>query len=355
MKKWFSKSKSSEVSPAIARSATLGYRYPQDGTPGPRVYEEMLLDPVVRNAVTVKKLGALAPPWRIVSGGDERKLQYIETMFAEMDGSPETVLYDALDAVAKGYSVLEKTFGVGLPGFPEAVTLRAVKPKDPALFGFDVDEFLNVRSLVLHVPGEPPREVPRDKFIVYVHNRRYMQPYGDSDLRAAYKHWRIKRALIDQWSAHLEKYASPAIIGKFKRGISEEEQAQLLQSLDDVQRQSALVHPDDVDVSLLDGRRSAESGYLEAIEYHNREIARTILGQTLTTDDSRKVGSLALGRVHLQVMVMLLTGVRRDVAESVIQEQVIRPLIDLNFGPGSYPTLVFQEPTLDVFRTGDAL
>jgi phage gp29-like protein len=94
------------------------------------------------------------------------------------------------------------------------------------------------------------------------------------------------------------------------------------------------------------------SGYLEAIDYHNREIARAILGQTLTTEDSRRIGSLALGKVHLQVLIMQLAGLRRNLAERVMNEQFIRPLIELNFGPGLYPKLAFEEPDLDVFRTG---
>jgi phage gp29-like protein len=353
--KLFSRKKKSETAPAIAKTSTLAYRYPLDGVPGLRVYDEMLDDPLVRSAITVKKLGALAVPWKLQPSGDARKDTFIETMFAEMDGSPTGVLYDALDAIAKGYSVMEKIYETDLTGFGPSVWIKKVKPKDPASFGFEVDEFLNINSLVLHVPGEGASELPPDKFIFYAYNRKYSQPYGESDLKSAYRHWRIKRALIEQWNAHLEKYASPAIVGKFQRGLSEEEQAALLDSLDKVQRQSALIHPDDIEVSLLDGRRTAESGYLEAIDYHNREIARAILGQTLTTDDSRRIGSLALGKVHLQVLIMQLNGLRQDVAERVMNEQIIRPVIDMNFGGGAYPRFVFEEPELDVFRTGNVV
>lgn len=42
----------------------------------------------------------------------------------------------------------------------------------------------------------------------------------------------------------------------------------------------------------------------------------------------------------------------KNVAECVMNEQVIRPLIDMNFEPGNYPVFEFEEPDLDVFRTG---
>lgn len=38
-----------------------------------------------------------------------------------------------------------------------------------------------------------------------------------------------------------------------------------------------------------------------------------------------------------------------------MNEQIIRPIIDMNFGPGGYPKFAFEEPELDVFRTGSVV
>ncbi len=345
--------KPKDYAPAIARAVKAGLTYPgaANAVFGQRIsldaYEEMLCDPLIKSAITVKKLGALAVPWELVPQ-DSSRTKFIEKMFANMQGSVDGILLNAMDALTKGYSVMEKV----LIEDKGAIFLHAVKPKDPALFGFEVDEFLNVKSLSLHVPGEQERALPTDKFVIYAHNQRYGRPTGESDLRAAHRHWKIKSELIRQWSGHLEKFASPTVTGKYKRGLPEPAQGALLDALDKVQRQSALIYPDDVEVSLLEGGREARTAYLDAIDYHNREIARAILGQTLTTDDSRRVGSLALGKVHLQVLVMQLGGLRKDLAERVMNEQIIRPMIELNFGDGKYPVFRFIEPELDVFRTG---
>lgn len=342
-----------DSAPAIARAAKAGLAYPGGSNAifGQRVsletYEEMLTDPLIKSAITVKKLGTLAVPWEIVPKDSDRT-RFIEEMLAKMQGSVESVLFDAMDALAKGYSILEKV----LIEDGGSVRLHAVKPKDPALFGFEVDEFLNIVSLTLHIPGERSISLPRDKFVIYAHNQRYGRPTGESDLRSAHRHWKLKSDLIKQWSGHLEKFASPTVTGKYKRGLPEEAQGALLDALERIQRQSALIYPDDVEVALLEGGREARSAYLDAIDYHNREIARAILGQTLTTDDSRRVGSLALGKVHLQVLVMQLAGLRKDLAEKVMNEQIIRPMIELNFGDGESPVFRFMEPELDVFRTG---
>lgn len=351
-----------DIAPSVTKSLLDSFRYPgaaQDFA-GQRIdlrtYDEMQCDPLVRSALQVKKLGTLAVDWRLESANESpeatTRLQFIRYVFSEMQSEILGVLFDALDALAKGFSVQEIVFVHDGREFEGMLRIHAIKAKNPEFFGFDVDEFLNIRSLTLHVPGEPVKELPISKFIVFAHNQQYGQPAGESDLRSAYRHWRIKRELITQWTAHLEKFASPTVMGKFRRGTPPEDQNALLNALDKLQRQSAVVYPDDIEVGLLDGQRLGETGYLEAIDYHNREIARAILGQTLTTEDSRRMGSLALGKVHLQVLIMQLAGLRRNLAERVVNEQIIRPLIDINFGAGHYPRFVFDEPELDVFRTG---
>jgi phage gp29-like protein len=358
---WKRRKKSGDQAPAIPRSVSHILEYPGAASAlfgkalSLSVYDEMLEDPFVRSAVTVKKLGALAAPWTLDAGRGQdadRKLAFIQYAFDEMEGSVDGLLYDALDAIAKGFAILEMNFVRDRREFKGLVRIESAKPKDPAMFGFDVDEYLNVRRLTLHVPGEPPISLPIEKFVLFAYAQSYGRPTGVSDLRAAHRHWQIKKELIRQWSAHLEKFASPTVTGRYKRGLPEDAQGALLDALDRLQRQSAVVFPDDIEVGLLEASRQARSGYAEAIDYHNREIARAILGQTLTTDDSQRVGSLALGKVHLQILIMQLKGLRRSLAERVVNEQIIRPLIDANFEPGAYPKFRFEETELDAFRSG---
>jgi phage gp29-like protein len=349
MLRLFSRKREPEIAPAIARAARALYRWPRSVGVSHAVYDEMQKDPLVRGALIVKKLGALAPRWRIREHGDGSRNEFIGEMLANMEGSVEAMLFDAMDALAKGYAVLEKVWGRDEAG---RIVLKSAKPKDPSLFGFEVDEFLNILSLNLQVPGEEVRVLPVSKFIIYVHGQKYEQPYGEPDLLSAHRHWAIKRELVGQWAAHLEKFASPTIVGKFKRGLSEDSQAKLLETLEEAKRQSSLIHSDDIEVTLLEKQKEWQSGYLEAIDYHNREMARAILGQTLTTDDSARIGSLALGKVHLQVLVMQLAGLRSQLADKVMNEQVIKPVIDINYGGEPYPVFEFAEPALEMFRTG---
>jgi phage gp29-like protein len=317
------------------------------------VYDQMEHDAMVQTALTLKRLGVLAAPYRIVPAGDSsaarRNATYVESQFQAMRGSPETILAGAMDAFSKGWSVQEMLWETD----GRLLRLAEVKPKDPSLFVFEMDAFGNLERLLLQLPGESPRELPRGKFALYFHRPGYARAKGRSDLDAAHRHWQSKGALLNAWKLHLERFASPTVLGKFERGLSSEEQAAILAALQNLHQNTAIVYPQEIEIGTLGGSREPSTGFVEAIEFHNREIARSILGQTLTTDEGRRVGSLALGKVHLQVLLLQLEGLRKELADVVMTEQVIRPMVELNFGPEELPRFEFEPVSLSAFSSGE--
>lgn len=383
MLKLFGRSrKRREVAPQFTRFERHIQRSPglPPGALAYSVYDRMEQDSMIQTALTLKKLGVLAAPGKIVPANNtdsaKAKAEFAEGVLASMEGSAQTVLYQAMDAFAKGWSTQELIWEASSPadlGIGELarsarsnlrssgsewrgnsiLALRAVKPKDPSLFGLELDAFGNIRNLNLQLPGEPPVALARGKFIVYRNRSTYGKVRGRSDLDAAYHHWTAKSELLEAWKFHLDRFAMPTVFGRFVPGFSAEEQASLLGALQDIQSRTAILHPDTVSVGTLGGEREASTGYMEAIEFHNREIARAILGQTLTTDEGKRVGSLALGKVHLQVLLLHLESIRRELADTVMTEQVLRPLIELNFGPGEVPRFEFAPITVSAFATGE--
>ena len=278
----------------------------------------------------------------------QKAAEFVQSNFEQMEGSPSTILMGAMDAFARGWSVQEMVF------YKEKgkVNLAAVHPKDTQYFGLDVDQFGNIKNLNLQIPGITPRNLPRAKFAVYVNRRNYANPKGQSDLDAAYGSWKSKQTLLKAWNVHLEKFAMPTVLGQYEAGVPTEEQSSILAALQDLQNNTAIVYPSEIDIKTLGGDKGPSTGFQEAIEFHNREIARAILGQTLTTDEGRRVGSLALGKVHLQVMLLQINALRRELADTVMTEQIIRPLVEMNFGSGHTPQFAFDEVGSDVFATG---
>ncbi|MFN3730147.1 MAG: DUF935 family protein [Fimbriimonadaceae bacterium] len=303
---------------------------------------QMQRDAMIQTALTIKKLGVLAAGYRIEPGDASatarRAATYIEGELNQMEGSPHGVMFAAMDAFARGWSIQELVF----ERRDHQVGLRAIRPKDPSLFGLKMSSAGRIEGVELHLPGETPRAVPRDRFVIYLYRPSYRRLKGMSDLEAAHPHWRAKTGLLDAWRLHLERFASPTVLGQYQRGLPAEEQAAILAALRDLHRNTAVVYPDEIRVDLLGGGKESSSGFIEAIEFHNREMARAILGQTLTTDEGRRIGSLALGRVHLQILLLQLDALRRELEDGVMTEQVIKPLVQLNFGDVPVPRFRFD-------------
>ena len=336
------------------------------------VYDEMQNDAQVRSCLNTKKFAVLSKGWSVRPASDSpedvRIARLVEFCLNDMKGSVADMLFKVLDAVAKGFSVCEINYRriEGGP-FDGMIGLASVKSKDPAEFGFEMDEFLNVRGLTYHGAGagvqlrpqhcgEPqhlggsqhnrdvgagvalqPRLLPAEKFIVYTHMPVYELPHGQSDLRAAYKHWWSKEVILKFWNLYLEKFGMPTAKGTYRRGVSKDQQDELLRVLDKIQQETALVVPEDVTIELLEAQRSGDAGYVAAIEFHNKQIAKAILGQTLTSDEGSRVGSLALARVHMDVLRFYLERLKRDLEETVMREQLVRRLVEFNFGRAECP------------------
>jgi phage gp29-like protein len=315
-------------------------------------YDEMETDSMIQTAMTIKKQAVLAASFKIIPSDDSalarQKAEFVSETFNQMEGSARSILLGAMDAFVKGWSVQEMVFET----HGEGIHLKAVRQKDPSNFGLKMDAFGQVEALTVHVPGEEQSEVPREKFVIYINRGRYGKPKGVSDLDAAWKHYLAKKALQNAWRAHLERFASPTILGRYERGLPPEEQSGILGALRDLHQHTAIVFPKEIEISTLHGSAADNESFLRAIEFHNREIARSILGQTLTTDEGRRVGSLALGKVHLQILMLQIDAIRRELADSVMTEQVIRTIVEMQFGPGPIPRFEFDSEPNEMFSHG---
>lgn len=319
------------------------------GKRGYAVYDQMQKDAQVQACLTIKKLAVLSRGWEVHPASDEPNdrevADFVRFTLEDMRGSVLDVLFNTLDALAKGFSLMEINWKlIDRAPHEGRVGLASIKSKDPSTFAFDMDEFLNVKSLKRtgDVSGLKSRntgcDLPPGKFVVYSYMPRYESPYGTSDLRAAYKHYWSKDVLTRFLNLYLEKYGSPTAKGSYKRGTPRAAQEELLKVLDKIQQETAIVIPDDVQIELLEAQRGGEAGYLSALEFHDKQISKAILCQTLMTDEGTRVGSFALAKVHMDVLKMCLKKLKRDLEESVMLEQVIRRLVDYNFTVASYPT-----------------
>ena len=147
---------------------------------------------------------------------------------------------------------------------------------------------------------------------------------------ALFRNW-----TLSDWLKLAEIAWKPWRIGKFYKGKSTAEDIEgLKQIVAGMSSSGAAVHPDSVEVSMQmpsgSAGAQAKSDHSGLFETMGREMSKAVLGQTLTTEQGDN-GSRALGTVHNDVRKDVLEGDAEWLAE-VITEQLITPLIRLNFG-----------------------
>ncbi|WP_445436297.1 phage portal protein family protein [Candidatus Borreliella tachyglossi] len=121
------------------------------------------------------------------------------------------------------------------------------------------------------------------------------------------------------------------------------EDANILQQVASADNCYAVLHPDtyDIEVKELLSKDTTNNAFLRAKEYADMQIAKLILGQTLTTQ-SGTTGSYAISRTHQEVREDYATADRRYVEEGFAQ--LIRKVVDLNFGEQKfYPEFRYIE------------
>lgn len=322
------------------------------------IYREMRHDPELKAALTILAGGILARGWEIhpaVKEGDEgyevaeTQARMVETAFNDMPGSLDDVVEEIIrDFICYGTSITERNWQLASDGeFAGLITYASLKPKDPTLYYLNLDEFNNIRSMELRAGGTPVT-VDVNKFALFANRPEHGQPWGTSEFRAAYRWYWLKNNLTKWWAVYLEKYGTPTAKGTVPKGTPKTIKDELLTVLGSIQQQTSLVVESGQEVELLTADVTAgNGGYPEAIAYCDKQMVKALLGQTLTTDEGDRVGSMALGKVHADTLGIIVQRLQRKV-EEFMDEQMVRPLCDYNYAEPLYPNFVLPLQEKDV-------
>jgi len=318
---------------------------------GINLYDKMMDDAMVRAAINTKRYALLAKPYQVFTATNgmgakptAKQLEvrdFVEEALRGMRGADgigrdfRQVLFQMMSAFYRGFSVGEMVWRVEEQGrWAGKFTLAAIKAKNPKQIGFDVDDFLNVQGIVSWTPTGGTVKVPREKCVLYVYNPQDEMPYGDSDLRGVYKHWWSKDVLHRFWNIALQRFGMPMVFAQVAGAASSGRATEILETLKAMQTDSSAIFPPDVLPQVLQASQAGAAAFSEAVGYHNEQIALGILLQTLTSGEGQRVGSMALGQVHFDILLYVLENARADI-EAVVNTQIVRRLVDYNFADAS--------------------
>lgn len=331
---------------------------------GTEVFDYMLNDDQIASTALLKKVARLATSFRIHPGGktkkDKRIADFVRyALFEHMEITVRKLIFNFMTGMDYGYSISEKIQEYVPRGKWEGfVVYKNISPKSPSGFLFDRDEYGNLKpngvvqntnkgnynwtTLRDRMSGMP--HYPRDKFVIYSHNSRFRNPYGTSDLRAAYRPWISKDIMIKYWNMYLEKYGAPIPMCEIPAGVDPELTTKMKNVLASLQMRSAFTYPEGFVPKYMESIRTGSPGFEKAVGLHNGSMSRASLVPGLMGFDGGfgTGGSYGLGKTQYDVFIMLMEYLGLTFEEELFHKQIIKPLVDLNFkNVESYPKFKF--------------
>jgi phage gp29-like protein len=283
------------------------------------------------SVLQTRKNGVLSRPRTVRPATEDERGRTVARFVEEaLAGVPnfDAALMQALDALGKGFAALEVLW----ERRGATIVIRDVVSRFAGRFAFEQGR--GAGRLLLTEGGVSGAPVPERKFLTVVFNARNGSPYGQGLCEKAYWYYWFKKNNLKFWVAYNERFGSPTVVARYRPGATDEEQSRLLEVIDSIRHDAGVAIPDSVAIELLEAQRGGSARtYAELADWCNDEISKIVLGQTLTTAEGRRAGSLALGRVHEAVRNEYIESDARTLM-AVVNEQLIRWLVDFNFGPG---------------------
>ncbi|WP_078316214.1 hypothetical protein [Mycobacterium sp. D16Q16] len=269
-------------------------------------------------------------------------------------------LQQALMALRYGHSVFEQVYRLEGEGANARAVLRKLAPRPQATIAkWNVDRDGGLVSIEqqpssafamtssgLAIPAGGPLDstISVNQLIVYAHEPDPGVWIGNSLLRPAYKHWKLKDELmrIEAAAARRHGIGVPVMKGNQSDSEDPERMDELLAIA------SAFRGGETAGLAITEGEEFAiasPSGTpmdpRRAIEYHDHQMALVALAHFLNLDG--KGGSYALASVQADTFVQSVQTVADDIRDTA-QAHVVEDLVDLNFGEDEpTPLLVFDE------------
>jgi phage gp29-like protein len=250
---------------------------------------------------------------------------------------------DLVDALGKGYAVAEILWDTsGSRWMPAEFVFR-----DQRFFLFDR---LTRRKLRLAVDGSLEGEpLPPFKFVGHVPRLKSGVPIRGGLAKPAAWAFIFKSYTLKDWAAFAEVYGMPIRVGKYGPNASSEDRQKLLAAVRNIGTDAAAIIPETMTIEFVEAGKGVSTGgaavFSGLTDYLDKQISKLVLGQTMTTDDG---ASLAQAKVHQTVRVDIQAADAVQL-ENTINRDIVRPFIDLNWGPQQ----VYPRITLPVAENED--
>lgn len=340
------------------------------GKKGLTIYRDISKDEQVKACLYAKMFSVLSSGWEIQRPKTEKDQKVNETLldelvrFAnfnlkEMAGKADnkntfpwiqsrfdSKLLDIMSALIFGFSLSEKVGWIIEYGeFEGKVGLKNLKTRMPYDIEFDTDEFGNLKSNGI-LQGK--QAMPQEKFVVWSYRPSFGNMYGNSDLREVYKNWWYKQQLERFMLMTLERYGQPMISFTYEGTITQAQRNTLNDFGKNLQQNQSITLPKNIVMEVHSAPTNTADAFIPAINMQDDHIRTALLvpKHTGQSASDEAAGSYARSETEFENYMLTIEQTRNDI-ECVVDEQILKPLIDLNWEveDGLYPCFKFKTIT----------
>ncbi len=293
-----------------------------------------------------RKQNLISKGWKIEADSadllGQEKADFVKWNLEEWIGNFMADLLGMLDALGKGFSISEKVWErVGTGSWQGKWALKGIHKKPFANIKFKRDEYGHVRSVINTIDNN--KAMSYQKFVHVIFGEDDENPYGEGlTSLSAFWIW-LKKNQAKFWAIFNEKFSMPTIIAKTPRGANSEQKTKIENFIKNFQSEAGFRIPENFIIEFLEAARKGDVTYDNFIERCNKEISKVVLGQTLSSEEGKRgQGSYALGQAHLSIL-DIYVFFDNILLSAVINQQIVKELIDYNWLDGRYPKFQFNE------------
>lgn len=302
------------------------------------LFEEMEeKDPHLASQLQTRKLAVSGLEWEIQPYSEQEQDKeialFVEQVLNDLENFDE-IIVDILDSIGKGISFSELDWDYEKDHY----TIKDIRWIHPKKFYWDsITDEIKVRTK--ESPEGTP--LPENKFIVHKYKARSGHPSRQGILRVVAWMYLFKNYDVKDWVSFCEVFGMPLRLGKYEASASDADKNKLMEAIINLASDAAGIIPSNTSIEFIESNKTATVDIYEKLaRYCDEQMSKAILGQTLTADSGG--GSYAQGKVHNDVRHDLTVADARAL-KTTIRRDVIRPLVEFNFGTeASIPYIIFD-------------
>lgn len=294
------------------------------------VMTRMREDGQVHAGLSAIKYPVLSSEYSLI-GDDDRTVQFVKD---NLNTIYRRLLKSLLRSLDYGFSVCEIVYETR----GDRIYVEDIVELHPDDIRFILDDYGYITDV------EVRREIliPAEKCIIYSHDSEFGNPYGRSRLLPAYQFWRTKELIYLFTNRYYERKGNPPTVIQYPAGTKYySDDSDILDEVLDIgaklMENAVVAVPNLRDgfgnelwsiQHLMDDARGKM--FIDYLEHLNKMILRSLIVPERVISQDVAVGSYSMAKVHLDIFLLSEDGLISEIAKC-INEQLIKPLVELNF------------------------